>query len=421
MNQQAIGQERGRKAGAGIVAKQFLADMAGAFQEARLLFPTAANLDFPGEIRAFDAERLADQPDLGRFPELKGHIDLLRGEREGFRKQTHLDETATAFRYSWGFFLSRRLSSRHLARYDLMPVRQACTNIFFPQGADGVTIADNRDDVPCPAYVTTIPAHRPAHLLQQEPLHWQQGAVSAAVLMDDEPACLFPGNPFEYNLLPPEVLDDINDLMEFGVRYREFYGPGNQIWVDRQLNAVAVEKTNCLVAFRRPTVNGAVAVTACAYLDETLHAHQMACTRRAMQIKGDTAETSVDLNYHLGSRRRYRRLVELTNREAARPGGATLWGALAVVADHAVPFPDRICLAGEKTFPDKEPNANWSLTQHAAVVTGRSRRLLYRSLQDLKHPRPVYEYIPKLLLGAGVSMRPEWQADIAASRCEPAR
>ena len=59
MNQQAIGQERGRKAGAGIVAKQFLADMAGAFQEARLLFPTAANLDFPGEIRAFDAERLA--------------------------------------------------------------------------------------------------------------------------------------------------------------------------------------------------------------------------------------------------------------------------------------------------------------------------------------------------------------------------
>jgi len=183
MNQQAIGQERGRKAGAGIVAKNFSTDMAGAFQEARTLFPTAADMDFAREIRAFDAERLADQPDLGRFPELKGHIDLLRGEREGFCEQTHLDETATAFRYSWGFFLSRRLSSRHLARYDLMPVRQACTNIFFPQGADGVTIADNRDDIFWPGHETLIPAWRPAHLLQQEPLHWQQGAVSAAVLI----------------------------------------------------------------------------------------------------------------------------------------------------------------------------------------------------------------------------------------------
>lgn len=58
----------------------------------------------------------------------------------------------------------------------------------------------------------------------------------------------------------------------------------------------------------------------------------------------------------MGSRERYRRLVDLTNAESRR--GATLWGALHVVADHAVPYPARVCLAGERWAPDREPNAN---------------------------------------------------------------
>jgi hypothetical protein len=62
--------------------------------------------------------------------------------------------------------------------------------------------------------------------------------------------------------------------------------------------------------------------------------------------------------------------------------------------------------------------ANWSLTQHAAVITGPKRRCLYRSVQDLYHPRPVYAFKPKLMLGPGVKLQADWQADIAAGRCE---
>ena len=418
MNCSEVGRQRGQKAGKGANRWEFVTKMHATIAAAKLLYPTAADMDWVEAVRKFDAERLASQPDLGRLPELKGHIDLLWSERQAFREASGLDEAATAFQYSWHFFLSRRITSRHLARYDLIPAQRACTNVFFPDGADGVTISDNRDDLPRAEYVAQIPKHRPEGLLKQDPVSWVQGGASSGVLLDDEPQCLFPANPFEYNLFPDECFNDINAMTEFGQRYREFYGPGNMIWVDRKLNAVAVDKTNCLVAFRKPTSGGAIAITACAYLDDRLHAHQMAKTRKAMAIKGENEKTSLDLNYHLGSRERYRRLVALADAEAARPGGASLWGALEAVNDHDAPFPERVCLAGEKGLPEKEPNANWTLTQHAAVISGPKRRCLYRSLQDLRNPRPVYEYKPKLMLGPGVKMDPAWQADIDAGRCE---
>lgn len=418
----AEGRERGLKRAKGTDPKALVEAMGQQFEHARRLFPTA-QLDMAAEMRMFDAKRLASAPDLARFPELRGHIDLLVAERKAFREATGLDETACAYAHSWWFFLTRHLWSRHLARYDLLVppglIRpQECTNVFMPFGAEGVTIADNRDDILCEQYVRHIPLHRPASLLAGKPVAWCQGGVSSAVLLDDEPACLFPANPHEYGLMPPDCLERIDDIIAFMRRYGDFWGPGNQLWVDRQLCAVAVEKTNCLMAVRRPAVRGAVAITACAYLDEGLHAHQMAKTRRALEMMGHTEATSPDLAYHLGSRARYRRLVELTDREAGRPGGATLWGALEIVADHAVPFPARICLAGERTFPDRELYGNWSLSQHAAVITGDGRRCLYRSLQDLHRPKPVYTYTPKLMLGPGVAMRPEWQADIDAGTCE---
>jgi hypothetical protein len=348
---------------------------------------------------------------------------LLRAERRAFKEASGLDDTAAAYRYSWWYFMTRVMMSRHLARYDLLPPpdvipQPQCTNVFFPHGAEGVTISDNRDDILRAAYAAHIRKHRPEGLLKQKRLAWCQGGVSSAVLFDDEPRCSFPASPFEYDLLPEDCLDDIADLIACMRRFGDFWGPGNQIWVDRKLRAVAVEKTNCLLAIRRPTVNGAIAITACSYLDEKLHAHQMERTRRAMRLKSDTEKTSPDLNYHLGARERYRRLVALADWEAARPGGATLWGALEVVADHAIPFPARVCLAGERAFPKREPVANWSLTQHAAVITGPKRRCLYRSVQDLYHPRPVYAFKPKLMLGPGVKLQADWQADIAAGRCE---
>lgn len=390
--------------------------MEQAFRQTRRLYPTAADIDFPTAVREFDRERLASEPDPAEFPELKGHIDLLRGERDGFMETSGLDETASAFHFSWLFYVSRRLTSRHVARHENVSPPRMCTNVFFPHGAQGVTLSDNRDDVPNAEYAEHIPHHRPEGLLRQDPVHWCQGGVSSAVLLDDEPDCLFPANPQVYDLMPDDCLDRIDSIIEFMTRYKDFWGPANQIWCDRSLRAVAVEKTNCRLAIRKPGSQGSVAVTACSYLDDELHDFKMDKLRLVMEAKRETADECIDVQYDLGSRKRYRRLVDQTNAEAER--GATLWGALAVVADHAVPYPDRVCLAGERDNPDKQPVANWSLTQHAAVITGPYKRCLYRSIQDLRHPRPVYEYKPKLMLGPGVAMHPKWQKDIDAGRCE---
>jgi len=408
------GRERGREAGARINAQEFVRSMHEAFDYAHELYPTLGDTDLAAAVRDYDAERLACEPDYSRFPEMRGLLDRHIGEREGFQEATGLDETATAFHFSWHFFLSRRINAHHLARYDLVAPRRQCTNVFFPEGKEGVTISDNRDDWPRPDYADRVPRFRPGPIPADNKVSHIQGAASSAVLLDEEPECSFPCDPWE--LMPEECYEDIHAMVEFMTRYREFYGPGNQIWCDRKLNAVAVEKSNCRVAFRWPTVNGAVCITACSYLDPELNAFKKERTRKAMEIKGESEENSPDWQFFEGCDRRHRRLIELTDAEAKN--GATLWGAFNIVADTAVPFPDRICLAGERMFPDREPNPNWTLTQHAAVITGPYRRVLYRSIRDFENLRPITEFKPYLLLGEGVEMRPEWQRDIEMGLCE---
>lgn len=390
-----------------------------AFKSALELYPTLMGTDLAAAIRAYDQERLSCYPDYAKLPELRGMLDRHIGERQGFIEASGLAspmaETAAAFNFSWHFYLSRRVNARHLARYDLVPPVMRCTNVFFPDTAEGgVVISDNRDDMPRYPHVPGFRIGPPPDVKE---VAFGQGGVSSACLLDEEPQCSFPCNPYE--LMPAECRDDIREAVKFMERYREFYGPGNQIWCDRQLRAVMVEKSNCRVAFRWPAVRGAACIGACSYLDPELNAFKKSRTRLAMAIKGETEETSPDWQFFEGCDRHHRRLISLVNAEAQR--GATLWGAFDIVADHDVPYPERICLAGEKLFDDSEPNAMWTLTQHAVVVTGPNRRALYRSLQDMKHPKPIYLYSPKFVLGENVLMKPEWQADIDAKRCVPVK
>jgi len=409
MNLRDEGYRRGHEIGSEVDPKSFLADREREFIRTRQLYPTLGDVDFTAAIRDYDRERLSCEPDYTHFPEMKGLLERHLAEREGFRDTTGLDECAAAYQFSWHFFVSRRVNAHHLARYDLLPSPANCTNVFFPHGKEGVTISDNRDDTLRQDYAEHIPEWKPGRTPINHPVHWVQGGASSAVLLDEEPECSFPCNPHE--LIPNDCLDDINAICDFMTRYRDFYGPGNQIWVDRSLNAVAVEKSNCRVAYRWPTTAGAVCITACSYLDAELNAFKMERTRQAMEIKGETEDDSPDWSFFEGADRRHRRLIALTDAEAR--DGATLRGAFDIVADTAVPYPDRICLAGEK-LSERESAANWTLTQFAAVVTGPNRRALYRSLQDLGNPRPIVSYPPKLLLGEGVEMKDGWKREVEA-------
>jgi hypothetical protein len=409
------GLQSGRIAGAAAKASQTAAAHAQ-FAEWHILYPTMKE-DMATALIKCDARRLADEPDYAKFPELRGHIDLLKAEREGFKEASGLGEMETAHFFSAWYFQTRILESQHLGRWDILTAN-GCTNIFIPEGIDGVTLGDNRD-IALLDDMSGLAASHPGDLfkLNANGVHWSQGGVSSAVVLDDAPKCSFPADPFRYShIIPNEFYHDVDVMISFLDRYNEFWGPGNKILVDSKLRAVIFEKTNCLVAHRKAGPSGEAAITACAYLDDRLHTHQLERSRRAAKIKGETEENSLEINYHAGSRLRYRRLTDLT--AAAAQGKPTIWDALNIVADHAVPYPDRICLAGEAKGTDKRnPKENWSVTQHAAVITGPRQRALYRSVQSRQNPKPVYEYTPKLMLGPGVTMQPQWQAEINAGKC----
>lgn len=409
MNLREQGRETGLAAGKER-ASTLQKEMADQFEWASVLYPALKEFDLAAMVRDYDRERLACEPDYTKFPELRGLIDRHVGEREGFLAGSGLDETAAAFHFSWNSLIFKRVNAHYPAYWENASALAQCTNVFFPEGQDGVTTSDNRDiNKECGRRVT--PTWRP----NKDDSPWSdinqylQGAASSAIVMDEEPECSFPCDPDEF--CPPEAWDDVHVRVEFMTRYREFWGPCNQIWIDRHLNAVAVEKTNCRVAFRYPEVAGAVCITACSYLDPEIHAFKQKRLRMLMEAKGETEDNCPDWEFDLGARQRNRRLCELTNAAAAKPGGPTIWDALDIVADEAVPFPDRICLAGED-------GVTWSYLQHAAVLSGPKRRWLYRTAEEHEKSGSVTEAKPKLLLGEGVEMQSEWQADIDAGRCE---
>lgn len=411
MNKREEGRQRGLAAGRNV--KDLPEVMKREFNINRRLFQSVGDMDFASELVKYDKLRLADEPDYAVFPELRGMLDRHLGEREGFKEATGLGDDAAAYHYSFWHFCWKYLNAHHVARYDLMGGRGQCTNVFFPEGKDGVTISDNRDDVPVPWYEKTVPAFKLGPSPKTPRINWVQGGVSSAVLLDEEPKCKFPCNPHE--MLPEDAKSDIREIVKFMDRYKEFWGPGNQLWVDKNLNGVMVEKANVRAAYRWPTSNGAICITACSYIDPELNKFKEERLKLVAADRGETLDTCIDAIFSRGCDKRQHRLLALTN--AAAKKGVTLWDAFNVVADTAVPFPDRVCLAGETTDPAREPNANWTLTQHAAVITGDKRRGLYRSVQSMANPKPITSYTPRFVLGEGVEMQPDWQADIDAGKC----
>jgi len=416
MDQREEGRRRGREA-AKAKAKDVLRLMEQQFNFAWGLWPSLEGVDLAQMLRDYDRERLACEPDYTKFPELRGLVDRHVGEREGFREASGLDETAVAFHYSWQFLAWRRITAHHAPYWDRAPSIAECTNVFFPEGNEGVTISDNRDLGVHPFWKRHLKNWRPGDgdSTWGSVDHWHQGGASSYVELDEDPKCCFPCDPDEF-CPQQEAWDDVNVRIEFMTRYCDFWGPGNRIWIDRHHNAVAVEKTNCRMAVRRPDVAGAICITACSYLDPEIHAFKQECLRKVMAAKGETEEDSLDWSFDVGAHKRYQRLRKLTDAEAAKPGGATLWGALEIVADEAVPYPERICLSGHDDPHNKAPT--YSMLQHAGVMTGPRRRWLYRTLEDFDNPSPITTKKLKLLLADGVEMQPEWQADIDAGRYE---
>ena len=387
--------ERGLKAGKAAKADlkkwmDFTADWA------QKSYPASSHLDYWEEVLKFDRERMQTPPNLTKFPETKGWPDLVVQERNGFQEGSGCGPRELAYHFSWFFYCNRRLNTRYVGQ-NLRA--NHCTGVYIRDSKEGGPLyGRNLDDI-----------RRPGLENFQPPSKGPDGkrgvltdGVSSAVLCDEEPQEIFPVDVWK---IMPKDCKKVTDKVEFLKRYADFWGPQNGIIVDEEQNAVAFEKSNCRMGVRYSN-DGTAAVTACSYLIPEMKAFKEKCSRRSLELRGWT-EDSPDWVYWKGCDARYERLLKLTAEASKR--GATLEDMADIVTDHAVPFPDRICLAGQKSHrsDSDDPNwRNWTLVSQASVLEGPNRRTLFWRVEG---NTPCYENPPFLIPGKGAKAKPEWK------------
>jgi hypothetical protein len=363
-------------------------------------YPAAKDLDFRRELLEFDQLRMSADLDLPKFPECRGLRELVESERKGFTDVCE-DPFLRAFHFNNYWYGSRVLNVRYVGK---APEPSRCTDFWFANTREGGPVNGcNRDDVR--ENYTSFPPPRggggPERRFTQIT---QVGGVSAAVLCDEAPEDWFPVNLDWISLADIRTLPE---YMRFLERYRDFWGPGNKIFVDPELNLVAVEKANRRMGVRYST-DGCCAITACAYLVPEMAAFKKERDAVSLKARGWT-EDNPDSRYWEGCERRYRRLLKLVDEENRR--GATLIGAARIALDHAVPFPDRICVAGERGHPDEQLQ-NWTLQTYVGCGSGPNRRMLCWQM-DPTQPIPIYKTKPYYFSGDGLPLRPEWERELA--------
>jgi len=229
------------------------------------------------------------------------------------------------------------------------------------------------------------------------------------VLCDDEPSCLF---PVDLGLVIPHGITDVREYVGYLEQYREFWGPGNQLWTDAGGAFAAIDKANVRMGVRY--TSGWGAITACAYLSPEMNAFKKERDLRSYLARGWDVNDNTDKAYWDGDEARYRRLVMLVEKEYQR--GASLLGAAQIALDHKAPFPERICLAGERGHRDEKEGAqNWTLISSATCTDGPNLRT-YHWVIDPDKPRPIYETACIIIPGEDQEARlPEWQAEVRAA------
>jgi len=389
---------RGKAAGGKASRGELWLKMADSCMDwARRSYPPSAELDYKKELIELEKARMAADLDLTKFPECRGLREIVEAEHRGFLEACN-EPWMMAYEFNWYWFISRRLNTRFVAT---QTPKGHCTHVWINHGEEGVVQGNNLDDIRRPFMKLMLKP--PKEGPKGDPIKrvLQVGGVSAAVLCDEEPKDIFPVNVHE---ILPEDIDTVREVVKFLERYREFFGPGNQIWADPKLDSVAIEKSNCRMGVRWAK-NGASAITALSYLTPEMNAFKKERDVMSVKARGWDLEDNADTIVWAGAERRYHRLLKLTDEEARR--GASLWGVANIVLDRDAPPPERISVAGERSHP-MEWEVNWTLVSTASVTFGPTRRTLMWIL-DADGNRPIFEGKPYLALGKGVKMREEWK------------
>lgn len=362
----------------------------GSVDYIKVQYPHLGDFDHLNAVEILNEERLSAEPDYKVYPELKGLKECYVEQQRGFIEGAGCTRKEMAFFYNWFWYITKRLSTRYVAK--VPDASTQCTAVYIKNSEEGPLMGRN-NDIPLPdnfyTPIPAIPAER--HLIAS--------SVSSALICDDEPKEIFPADPFK--LMAEETKSDVNKVVEFLKRYNEFWGPQNVVLIDKNMNSVAVEKSNCHIGVRQPYKESSC-VTACSYITPEMKELKYERDRLSIKVRGWTEDCG-DWAFWRGAEKRYYRLLKLTQEETDR--GASLLGVEKIVTDHAVPFPDRICLAGEVGHKDLA-YGNWTVFSYSCVMEGQNQRMRLRRVENRQ---PVYDTVPYLVLGRGVQAKEEWK------------
>jgi hypothetical protein len=360
-------------------------------------------LDLAHEIVAFDNQRMASPPDPIKYPEARDVPDMVIQERKGFTdgaKAAGLAVTPLhiAYYYSWHFYYSRRINTRYVG---LSPAKNECSAVYMADSAEGGPLYGRNWDVSRTPWAWSF--IEPPRVGADGSKKMMMKGVSCSVFLDDEPQDLFPVDVFA---IMPQDCKHVNDAVEFLTRYKDFWGPGNQFLADADHNSVAIEKANCKIGVR-PSVNGVSAVGAVSFMIP--HMREFKRERGLLSIKrrGWTTDNAPDWKYWQGADARYERILFLAEKLGKLGKAATLQDMANLMTDHDVPYPARVCIAGEGDIGTPEQQ-EWTLCSHSEVLEGPNRRILFYTVEGDK---PCYETPPYLVPGEGVAIKDAWKTN----------
>ncbi len=183
--------------------------------------------------------RLKALPDLGKYPELRGMDALIRAEWEGLRDGAKLTPGAWAALCDGAFHYRRHILPKGGNAQAREKGSGKCSYIYFQDSDHGPLLANNLDSS------RDEPFGEPSWPMVNE--HLLFGGVSSGLFLDETSPEIFPAPVQKLLARYCRSLPEAVELLE---RYRDFWGPGNAIVVDRNHRIGLIEKSARRIAVR---------------------------------------------------------------------------------------------------------------------------------------------------------------------------
>lgn len=216
------------------------------------------------QLQGHNQERLDAVPDLTKYPELRGMRELVEAGWRGMRDGAQLNDGQWAATCDGLYLYRYRLQT-------LSPAPTGCSYVFFPDSDHGPILANNLDTSP------DQPFGEPEWPTASE--HLIVGGVSCGIYGDEESPEIFPA---PVTKLVARYCRTVDEAVELLIRYNHFWGPCNQIVIDRDRNVAMIEKSACRIGARR-SPDGFGFITAMTMAEPSMNAYL--ADRRAESLK----------------------------------------------------------------------------------------------------------------------------------------